>query len=517
MFDVLIRNGMVVDGTGKPRFRADVAVNGARIVEVGMMQGARATEMIDASGLIVCPGLIDTHVHGDAMLLADPAHEPAVRQGITTYIIGQDGSSYAPGDRAVVDYFRHYTAGFNGNPDIGWDWNGVDDYLNRFNDRVAINVAYLVPNGNVRLQAMGMADRAANADEIRAMRKLVRSAMEQGAVGLSSGLDYIPSRYATTEELVELCHEIAPFGGVYVTHMRSYTPEGVFEAMDEVSRIGREAKVGVHISHFNGRAAQVLPRVDQDRAAGIDLTFDLYPYLAGSSILAMVALPPWVQEGGNEATLNRLRDPAVRARLADWFKQPKYAHADLKLSAIAAPEYRHLEGKMLLEAAKAVGEAPGEFICKVLAASDLMVGIVHFHRGRGDSDIFAMMRHPGHMAGSDGIFVGSCPHPRGWGAFARYLGRYVRDDRQWSLEDAVYHLSGHAAQRFGLSDRGHIAPGKVADIITFDHQRLTDRATFEHGRQCALGVEDVMVNGRCVLRQGVRTPARPGRGLRRVT
>jgi N-acyl-D-amino-acid deacylase len=298
--------------------------------------------------------------------------------------------------------------------------------------------------------------------------------------------------------------------------MRSYTPEGVFGAMDEVATIAREASVGVHISHFNARADQVLPRVDRDRAAGIDLTYDLYPYLAGSSILAMVALPAWVQEGGNDATLRRLRDPAVRAELVDWFCKPKYAHSDLKLTAIAAPEYQHLEGMMLLDAAETVGQSAGDFICNVLIASELMVGIVHFHRGRSDADIHAMMRHAAHMAGSDGIFVGSRPHPRGWGAFARYLGRYVRDDKQWSIEDAVHHLSGHAAQRFGLSDRGHIACGKAADIVCFDAQRLTDRATFENGRQCAHGVEHVLVNGQCVLLQGVRTPSRPGRGLRRT-
>src|SRR5262245_301870 len=333
MHDILILNGLIVDGTGKPAFRADIAVNGDRIVEVGSLAGAKASETIDAKGLVVCPGFIDTHVHGDAIVLGDPAHEPAVRQGITTYIIGQDGSSYAPGDRRVIDYFRRYTAGFNGNPEIGWDWNGVDEYLNRFNGRVAINVAYLVPNGNVRMQAMGLSERPVTADEIRSMRRLVREAMEQGAVGLSSGLDYIPSRYATTEELIELFREIAPFGGVYVTHMRSYTPEGVLGAMDEVASIAREAAVGVHISHFNARADRVLPRVDHDRAAGIDLTYDLYPYLAGSSILAMVALPAWVQEGGNDATLQRLRDPAIRSQLADWFREPKYAHSDLKLTA----------------------------------------------------------------------------------------------------------------------------------------------------------------------------------------
>lgn len=516
MFDILIRNGLVVDGSGKPAFRADVGVARDRITDVAPLGETRTAATIDATGLIVCPGFIDTHVHGDAMVLADPMHEPAVRQGVTTYIIGQDGSSYAPGDRAVIDYFRRYTAGFNGHPEIGWDWCGVHEYLNRFNGRVAINVAHLVPNGNVRMQVMGLEDRRATPDEIAAMRRLVREGMEQGAVGLSSGLDYIPSRYADTRELVELCRELAPFRGVYVTHMRSYAPDGVFGAMDEVNTIAREAGVAVHISHFNARAAHVLPRVDRDLGDGIDLTYDMYPYLAGSSILAMVALPPWVQEGGNDATLDRLRDPRVREQLREWFANPKYAHADLKMAAIAAPEYRHLEGRMLPDAAATVGKSPGDFICDVLVASELNVGIIHFHRGRTDADIHAMMRHPAHIAGSDGIFVGGFPHPRGWGTYARYMGRYVRDEKLWTLEQAVEHLSSHAARRFGLKDRGRIKPGMAADIVCFDPNRFLDLATFADGRKLATGVEHVLVNGKVVLRAGTRTKETPGRGLRRM-
>jgi N-acyl-D-amino-acid deacylase len=516
MFDVLIRNGLVVDGSGKPGFRADVAVSGDRIADVGSLAGAAAAETIDAAGLVVCPGFIDTHVHGDAMLLADPSHEPAVRQGVTTYIIGQDGSSYAPGGREVIDYFRRYTAGFNGNPDIGWDWCGVDEYLRRFDGRVAINAAFLVPNGNVRMAVMGVTDRRATPDEIIAMRRLVREGMEQGAVGLSSGLDYIPSRYADTHELVELSKELVQFRGVYVTHMRSYAPGGVFAAMDEVNTIAREAGVPVHISHFNMRAEQVLPRVDRDLAAGIDLTFDLYPYLAGSSILAMVALPPWVQEGGNDATLARLRDPVVRERLEEWFDRPAATHRELKLSAIAAPQYRHLEGMLVRDAAEKAGLPPADLICELLLASDLHVGIVQFHRGRTDADIHATMRHSAHMAGSDGIFVGGHPHPRGWGAYARYAGRYVREEHLWSIEDAVVHLSSGAARRFGLHDRGEIARGKAADIVCFDPVRFIDRATFERGRVVAEGVVHVLVNGQFVLRAGERTQQTPGRGLLRA-
>jgi N-acyl-D-amino-acid deacylase len=391
------------------------------------------------------------------------------------------------------------------------------EYLALFDRRCAVNLACLVPNGNVRMEVLGLETRPPSADELRRMGRLVHEAMEQGAAGLSSGLDYIPSRYADTDELIALCREVAPFGGVYVTHMRSYAPHGVRESLDEVFRIGREAGVPVHVSHFNSRAELVLPLVDAARADGIDVTYDLYCYLAGSSILGMVALPPAVQEGGVDATLARLRDPAVRARLTD---APGYSNRgpleDVRLSYVASPEHRRHEGQTLGEAAAASGKGLLDFVCDVLVASEMAVGCIAPHQQRTQDDVRDLMRHPAMMAGSDGIFTGSRPHPRGCGCFARYLGHHVRGDRAWTLEQAVQHLAAHAARRFGLNDRGLLREGMAADVVVFDAEMIADHATYEDGRRLATGVEHVVINGELVLHDGARTEALPGRPLKPV-
>jgi N-acyl-D-amino-acid deacylase len=520
MFDLVLAGGRVVDGTGSPWFRADVAVRGDRIAAVGALGQAEARRRLDVGGRVVAPGFVDTHVHADLALLADPFHEAAIRQGVTTYLLGQDGVAMAPASPATLAYMRRYTAGFSGRFEVPDRWTSMAEYLARFDRRAAVNVACLVPNGNVRMDVMGLESRPATPDEIKDMRRVVRQAMEDGAVGLSSGLDYIPSRYATTAELTALCREIAPYGGVYVTHMRGYAPDSVIGAMDEVFSIARDGGVAALISHFNSQADLVLPHLDRARAAGLDVAFDLYGYLAGSTILGMVALPPWVQEGGADATLARLADPAVRARLrTEGFSGPRGPLGEVRLSYVEAPTYRAYEGLTLAEAAQlATGgahpEAIVDFVCDVLAASALAVGCVVLHQKRTEADVTALMRHPAMMGGSDGIFAGGRPHPRGWGCFGRYLGHYVREARTWTLEEAVQHLAAHPARRLGLVDRGLIRPGMAADLVVFDAARIGDRATYADGRQPAEGVDHVLVNGEPVLVDGQRTPALPGRALR---
>jgi N-acyl-D-amino-acid deacylase len=522
MFDLVLSGGRVVDGTGAPWFRADVGIRGDRIAAVGALGRAEARERRDAAGLVVAPGFVDTHVHADLALLVDPLHEAAVRQGVTTYLLGQDGVAMAPASPATLAYMRRYTAGFSGRFDVPDRWSSMAEYLACFEHRSAVNVACLVPNGNARMEVVGLDPRAPAAEELARMRAVVRRGMEDGAVGLSSGLDYIPSRYAATEELVELCRELAPFGGVYVTHMRGYAPDSVLGALDEVFRIGREARVAVHVSHFNSRAELVLPRLEAARAEGLDVTFDLYGYLAGSTILGMVALPPWVQEGGAEPTLARLADPAVRARLrAEGGGGPRGPLDQVRLAYVDASAYRAYEGLTLPDAAaRATGRrdpaAVMDFVCDVLVASDLAVGCIVPHQQRTEADIRALMRDPAMMGGSDGIFAGGRPHPRGWGCFARYIGHYVREARAWTLEEAVQHLASHPARRLGLVDRGLVRPGLVADLVAFDPAAIGDRATYEDGRQAAAGMVHVLVNGEPVLLDGKRTAARPGRALRPV-
>ncbi|GAC1466650.1 MAG: D-aminoacylase [Isosphaeraceae bacterium] len=517
-FDLILKNGWVIDGSGGPPFRADVGILDTMIAAVGRLDNAQALKQIDVTDRDVVPGFIDAHVHGDAMLLADPIHLPALRQGVTTYIIGQDGSSFAPASPATMDYMRRYTAGFNANPsEVSYDWRTVAEYLRRFDRRAAINVAYLVPNGNVRMEVMGLDPRPATDDEIRAMRALVRQGMNEGAVGLSTGLDYIPSRYANAREIAALCEEIVPFDGIYVTHMRGYGPQAG-AGMQEVYEICERSGVAGHVSHYNGPASLLLPLIDQGTAMGLDLTFDTYPYLAGSTILGMVALPAWVQEGGIEPTLERLADPTIRARLnTEWFSMTTpYPLDTTTVAMVANPEWRWAEGLTVTDAARKAGRPPGDFVCEILLASEMAVGIVGFRAGdRTEDDGRAILNHPAHLAGSDGIFGGGFPHPRGWGAFARYLGHHTRQLGDYTWAEAITHLATHAARRFRLTDRGLLRPGYFADIAVFDPVSVIDRSTYHAGRTLAEGVDHVLVNGTLVLENGEPTGATPGRALRR--
>jgi N-acyl-D-amino-acid deacylase len=517
-FDLILKNGWVIDGTGGPPFRADLGVSGTRIAAVGNLAAAEAAKVLDVSHRYVVPGFIDAHVHGDAVLLSDPVHLPALKQGVTTYIIGQDGCSFAPASPATMDYMRRYTAGFSANPpNVDYNWRTVGEYLQRFERRTALNVAFLIPNGNVRMEVMGLDPRPATDDEIRAMQDLVRKGMDEGAVGLSTGLDYIPSRYADAREIAALCEAIVPDGGVYVTHMRGYGSKAG-AGMQEVCEICKLSGVAGHVSHYNGRAELLLPLLNHGLALGLDLTFDTYPYLAGSTILGMVALPAWVQEGGVDATVERLGNPVVRARLnREWFSTTTpYPLATTTISMVSNPDWRWAEGLRVVEAAKQAGLATGDFVCDILRASGMMVGIVGFRSGdRTEDDVRAILKHPSHMAGSDGIFCGGYPHPRGWGAFARYLGYHTRQLGDLNWAEAVTHLSAHAARRFRLTDRGLLRPGFAADVAVFDPVTVTDRSTYAAGRTPAEGVDHVLVNGTLVLAHGEPTGATPGRALRR--
>src|SRR5262245_11003337 len=516
MFDTVILGGRVIDGSGLPAFRADVGLADNRVAAVRRLDRAEARARIDATGLVVAPGLVDAHVHGDLALFADPAHEPAVRQGVTTYIIGQDGVAMAPAGPATLDHMRRYTAGFNGNfPTPGLSWRSLGEYLSLFDRRAAINVAALVPNGNVRMEVMGLETRRPTADELTRMRRLVREAMEEGAVGLSSGLDYIPSLYADTDELTALCSEITPFGGVYVTHMRGYAPHTIETSMEEVRNIGLGAGCAVHISHFNSLSEQAIPLMDAMARAGADVTFDLYCYLYGSSILGMISLPPEAMAGGVDATIARLRDPTILPKVREWIANPRGDLNTVRLGSVPAPAYRHLEGQTLGEVVKMTGKPMADLIVELLLETETATNAVVPHNPRRtEKDIEALMRDRRMMAGSDGIFIGGKPHPRGTGCFARYLGHYVRTG-VWSLEEAIMKCSRHVARRHGLKDRGLIAEGMAADVIVFDPGAVRDRSTFEDGKALAEGMRHVFVNGEAVLRSGERTGVLPGSGLRR--
>jgi N-acyl-D-amino-acid deacylase len=511
---ILVSGGTLLDGTGAPPLRADLLLEGGRIAGIVRGEGntrALPARTIDAQGMFVAPGFIDTHIHTDVQLLIDPQQEASLRQGVTTHIIGQDGISFAPASPATLAYMRAYFGAINTIPELHWDWASVHDYLERLGRKTAVNVVYLVPHGNLRMEAMGLQERAATAEELAQMQSLAVEGMRQGARGFSTGLDYLPGAYGDTAELVEIARAVRVCGGVYVTHLRM-NRLGLADSLREAFAISRASGIPLHISHLNGRAALLLPLLEQAEQEGIDLTFESYCYLASCTILAMHVLPEWVQAGGPEATLARLNEPRVRERLREWFEMPERALAELQLTYV--PGHADEEGLRLTEAAARAGMSVTDFICERLLETKMQVcALAYQTTQRTEDDMAALLRHPRHMAGSDGIFSGSRPHPRGYGCFARYLAYHTRTRGDYTWEQAVWHLSGHAAKRFGLADRGQLAPGFAADIVIFDPAGVQDRATYHRGNTLATGIEHVFVNGELVLTNGQVTGTYAGQVL----
>ncbi|MFI6157098.1 amidohydrolase family protein [Kitasatospora sp. NPDC051170] len=523
----VFRGATVVDGTGVERHRADVRIEGGLITEVGPRLDA--PETVDADGLVLTPGFIDMHAHSDLALLLEPEHPAKVTQGVTCEVLGQDGLSYAPVDDTTLPALRRQLAGWNGDPDgFDWDWRGVAGYLDRI-DRtgVAVNACYLVPHGSLRMLAMGWADRAPNPAELDRMRQQLAKGLLEGAVGMSSGLSYTPGMYADTAELVDLCVVVAAYGGFHAPHQRSYG-RGALEGYAEMVEIARRSGCALHLTHATmnfgvneGRAGEFLDLLDEALVDGVDLTLDSYPYLPGSTTLAAL-LPGWATEGGPEATLRRLADPAVRERIryeveekgsdgchgvvTDW--------ATIQISGVRWPGLAAAVGRTVAELGAEQGITGTEVFLDLLVRDELATTILQ-HVGH-EENVRAIMRHRAHTVGSDGLLVGARPHPRAWGTFPRYLGHYSRESGVLTLEETVARMTGRPAARLGLHRRGRIAPGYHADLVLLDPERVRDAATFEQPRLPAEGIEHVYVNGTAVVRQGRTTGARPGRALRRT-
>nr|WP_236715018.1 amidohydrolase family protein [Nonomuraea pusilla] len=506
MFDVVISGGRVLDGTGAPPFRADVAVRGDRIAAVGRLGEARAATVIDASGRLVAPGFVDCHAHGDAVVFDPEVQRAALRQGVTTFVLGQDGLSFAPGSAATVAYASRYFAAVNGA--LGEGPLTVGELLARYDRAVALNTAYLIPHGTVRYDVMGPSPDAASRTELAAMLRHVERGLSEGAVGLSTGLEYLPGRYATAEELAALC---APLGGLpYVTHMRAYGA-AAGAGMAEVMEIAGRSGAAVHVSHLHGPADVLLPLVEEALAKDVDLTFDTYPYLRGSTILAMVVLPPSVPGAEPDRALEMLES----GELDGWW--PTLDAFWPRLTVSHAPGLEWAEGLTMVAAAERAGVTPAEFCRRLLVETRLEAGCVSARPDEGpegEESVRRVLRHPAHTGGSDGIYVGGHPHPRGFGAFARFLGRHVRELGDWTWEQAAVHLAAHPARRFGLADRGLLRAGFAADAVVFDPDTVADAATYEAPRTLATGVGDVLVSGVPVLAAGELTGATPGRALR---
>ncbi|MEO3887186.1 amidohydrolase family protein [Nonomuraea sp. B5E05] len=520
-FDVVISGGRVLDGTGAPPFRADVAVSGDRIAAVGRLDDAQAETVIDASGRFVAPGFVDCHAHGDAAVFDPVVQRAALRQGVTTFVLGQDGLSFAPGSAATVAYAARYFAAVNGPLSNGAPQDGspsgrapqggpltVGELLDGYDRAVALNTAYLLPHGTIRYDVMGPSPAPASAGDLAAMVRHVERGLSEGAAGLSSGLEYLPGRYASAEELAALC---APLGGLpYVTHMRAYGPQaGV--GMAEVVDIARRSGAAVHVSHLHGPAGVLLPLVEQALGEGVDLTFDTYPYLRGNTILAIVVLPPSVPGAETDRALEMIASDG----LDDWW--PTLAGTWPRLTVSHAPGLEWAEGLTMVAAAERAGLEPAAFCRRLLSETRLEAGVVSARPDEGpegEESVRRMLRHPSQTGGSDGIYVGGHPHPRGFGAFARFLGRHVRELGDWTWEQAAVHLAAHPARRFGLADRGLVRGGFAADVVVFDPGTVADLATYAAPRTLASGVDDVLVSGVRVLAGGELTGATPGRALK---
>jgi N-acyl-D-amino-acid deacylase len=533
------RGATVVDGTGAPGYRADVVVADGRIARISRIDrdtasaaassstpaGARS---IDADGLVLCPGFIDMHAHSDLALLTEPEHLAKVSQGVTLEVLGQDGLSYAPVDDGTLADIRRQIAGWNGDPDgFDWNWRGVGEYLDRLDaSGIAVNACYLVPHGTIRMLVLGYEDRTPSPDELERMRGLLRTGMLEGALGMSCGLGYTPGMYAATGELIALCRTVAELGGFLAPHHRSYGA-GALDAYAEMIEVAKASGCGLHLSHATmnfgvneGRAGELIGLLDAAIAEGCDLTLDTYPYLPGSTTLAAL-LPSWTSAHGPAGVLRVLEDPAACSRIredievrgSDGCHGVPMDWATVRISGVSDPALADRVGRTVAELADAAGRGPFEVFRELLVADRLATTILHLVGH--EENVRAIMRHPRHTAGSDGLLVGARPHPRAWGTFPRYLGHYVRELGVLGLEECVAHLTGNAARRLRLRDRGLIRVGHAADLVLFDPETVRDTATFEQPRRPAEGIEHVYVNGVAVLSRGRHTGNLPGRALRR--
>ena len=511
MFDVLITGGTIVDGTGAPGYRGDVGISGERIEAIGDLSAAGAKRIIDASGHVVTPGFIDTHVHSDGVLLVDHQHAPGLRQGITTEILGQDGLSYAPLSPENYRLYRRYLGGILGNPPEDLDMSSVASFRSHYHKKCAVNTAYLVAHGAVRTETVGFRDVPLVGEPLEKAKRLVREGIEQGAVGFATGMSYHPNSWSDTTELIELCTAARESGGVYVTHLRNVNTDRAFGGggVPEALEIGRRSGIGVHFSHTRtsadnaGKVGELMSEIDKAKAEGVDCTLELYPYPSGSS-LALSNLPSYANDGGPDAMIRRLKDPEERRKLVDSLESSQRRPIDETVISYA-PKNSHLEGMALRDIAEDRGDSLGETLCDLLVEEDLQVGfwltppVSVAVWGQLARDVLELLSRPDYMVGSDSVPTGSMPHPRRYGTFPRLLGRLRRRFGVLTLEQMVQRMTDNAARRFGLTDRGRIEKKYFADVVVFDPEHIIDNATYDDPHQFPSGIPHVLVNGQVAV------------------
>jgi N-acyl-D-amino-acid deacylase len=535
MFDVKIENGYVVDGTGNPRFRANIGIKDGKIARVSRFSIGNAEAVIDARGLVVSPGFMDTHTHSDLPLMVNPRAESKVRQGVTIEATGMDGGSLAPLSVATREIMKQNSISIIGGPaEITWDWLTFGEYLNRLeHHNVALNIAPLVGHRTVRTAVMGFEQREPSREELKKMKGLVADAMEQGAFGMTSELATSVGEYVRAEEIIELCRVVAKYGGIYMSHMRS-EGNSLIKGVEEIIRVAEEAGVRAKICHHKamgkanwGKLRNALRIENEARARGVDINCDQYPYTAQSAPFTAL-LPVWALGGGPEKMLERLRDPEVRKKIKDdmaiglsgWENISKTTGwENIVVAQCVLEDDKDLEGMTMTEIARLRGVDVYDFCLDLILKEQGQVAyIIH---SMWEDDVRSLMADPATMVCSDGcslapygVLGGGKRHPRNYGTFPRILGKYVREEKVLKLEDAIRKMTSLPALKLGLYDRGFLREGMWADIVVFDADKVIDTATFNDPYQYPKGIDYVLVNGQVVIQNGKHTGRLPGKVLR---
>jgi len=529
-YDLVVKNGLVIDGSGRPGYRADIAIKGDRIVRIGKLKNAAGTREIDATGMVVAPGFIDMLGQSETYLLIDPRAMSKVMMGVTTEVTGE-GESIAPINERLIREQEDFLRRFN----LTIDWHTLDEYFKRLEKQGAgVNLATFVGATQLREYVVGFDNRPPTTAELEQMKQLVAAAMKDGALGVSTSLQYVPARFAKTDELVELAKVARQYGGIYATHQRSEA-NALDESLAEVFQIARQAKIPVEIWHLKtaykknwGRMPEVLAKIKRARAEGLDITADIYPYIAGSTSLS-ACLPPWALEGGTEKMLSRLQDTRIRQQLKEEITTDHKEWENIYLGSGGASgvligsvvnrDLEAMQGKRVSRIAEEQGKEPLDALFDLILADHGQTGAIYFMMKEEDmrtamqSPFVSFCTDSGARA-NDGPLAGSKSHPRGWGSYPRILGRYVREEHLLTLEQAIHKMTGMPAKRVGLRDRGLLLAGSYADITIFDPKTVIDRATFEVSNQHPVGINYVIVNGQISVDNGNRTPALAGRALR---
>ena len=525
----LLQGGLVVDGSGRPGQKNDVLIEDEKIAVVGQIAPSSAMQILDVRNLVITPGFIDTHSHSDLEVLLRPQVLPKIMQGITTEILGQDGISLAPLPQQYISTWRKHLAGLDGDSaKINWKYETTANYLNMLAAaKPGLNEGYLVPHGNVRMEAMGLANRPATLADIQKMQAILRREMEAGAWGLSSGLIYTPCSFGKREEIIALCRVVAEYDGCFVVHQRSEA-DTIVESMEEIIDIGRQSGVKIHWSHFKicgkknwQKAAQIVDILAKAKAEGIRVSFDQYPYIAGSTMLGVI-LPPWVEDGGTEKLLARLGDIKLREKmiydiehgLPGWDNFIDFAGLEgIYIASVKTKQNQDVVGLNLVELGKLRGKSPYQAVFDLLQAEENAVGMIDFYGN--EDNVKCFMKLPEMNVCTDGILCPGKPHPRLYGTFPRILNKYVRQEKVLTLEKAIYKMTKKAATTIGLPHRGEIKTGYFADLVVFDAQTIKDEGDFMNPMRYPSGISYVLVNGTVVVDHGKHTGQCKGKVLRR--